>query len=125
MSQLSKEKIQWAKTKTQCMVYVSAQCQKYANDMRYLCFEQEGPDGEECPEVIKKVKAVAMAFGIQRFIHEVGEDRPFLKELVQEIALGNFVDDEPFTSEEYREIAEFLDQKDFEQLFSNHSGEIH
>jgi len=125
MSLLKKDKIDWAKAKIQCMHYVSAQSQTHASDMNYICFEEEGPDGKQRPEVIKKLAAVALAFGVARFISETESDRPFLKDLVEDIIMGKSTGDGPFTTQEYREIAQILEAKDFDNLFSNESGEIH
>ena len=126
MSQLKKDKIEWAKAKVQCMHYVATQSQVHANDMRYVCFEEDGPDDKERPEVIKKLSAVAMAFGVARFMADTEEERPFLKELMQDIIIGTFVDEEPFSEEEYREISSVLSEKEFDNLFvGGGSGEIH
>lgn len=125
MSLLSKDKIEWVKARIQCMHYVSAQSQVHVNDMNYACFEEEGPDGRERPEVIKKLAAVAMAFGVARFIAGMESERPFLKGLMEDIAMGKSTDEQLFTKEEYNEIAQILKEKDFDNLFSNESGEIH
>ena len=43
----------------------------------------------------------------------------------EDIIMGKSTGDGPFTTQEYREIAQILEAKDFDNLFSNESGEIH